>query len=74
MAHLPQTTDAFAAGRLSYSQVGAITCVTTPDSKEGWVSAAVGAPGGCMDRAALGPLRASASEPIPSSAEIVGCR
>jgi hypothetical protein len=64
---LPLTSEAFEAGRLSYSQVRAITRVATPADEETWVSLARHSTGGQLDKAARGAERARAADEDPAT-------
>jgi hypothetical protein len=55
---LPLVQEAFGAGRLSYSQVRAITRVATPCEQERWIEAARSATGGQLERVVRGVRRA----------------
>lgn len=59
---LPAITEAFAAGRLSFSKVRALTRVATRDNEDGWLSAALGATAAQLDRLARACVRVGRSE------------
>jgi len=60
---LPLTAAGFAAGRLSYSQVRAITRVATAEDEVRWVELARVATGSQLERLARGVARARRAEP-----------
>lgn len=62
LAALPLTTEAFAAGRLSYSKVRAITRVADAGSEDGWLSAALGCTAAQLDRLARACSRVTRAE------------
>jgi hypothetical protein len=67
---LPDVGTAFSAGRLSYSQVRAITRVAAPDDQERWIEAARCSTAGQLERLVRGVRRARKVErtlPDPDS-------
>jgi Domain of unknown function (DUF222)/HNH endonuclease len=62
MADLPRVTSSFAAGRLSYSKVRALTRVATPRTEDDLVEAALHAPAAQVERLVRGLHTAQDSE------------
>lgn len=74
LAELPLVAEAFAAGRLSYSQVRAITRVATPEEQETWVQAARASTAGQLDRVVRGVRRARKAEEAAADPELAQWR
>lgn len=58
---LPETSAAFGTGRLSYTQVRAISRVATADDERQWIGYARHATGGQLERLVAGVRRATAN-------------
>ncbi len=71
---LPLVAAALAAGRLSFSQVRAITRVAGPDDQQAWLDAARHATGSQLERLARGVRRAQASLQDEADPEAVAFR
>jgi hypothetical protein len=63
---LPLIQQAFAAGRVTYSQVRAITRAATADSQDSWLALARHGSGSQLDKAVRGAARAVAAERDPA--------
>jgi hypothetical protein len=63
---LPLVQEAFAAGRVTYSQVRAITRAATPESQESWLALARHTSGSQLDKAVRGAARAAAADRDPA--------
>lgn len=62
LRQLPQTTAEFAAGRLSFSKVRAISRVADATDEDGWVSAALGCTAAQLDRLSRACARVNRAE------------
>jgi hypothetical protein len=74
LRELPLVQEAFGAGRLSYSQVRAITRVATPAEQERWVEAARCSTGGQLDRLVRGVRRARKIDEDAADPELAAWR
>jgi hypothetical protein len=70
LAELPAVRNAYCAGRLSYSQVRAITRVATPDDQERWIDAARCSTAGQLERLVRGIRRARKLKEDPTDPEL----
>jgi len=66
LAGLPLVQEAFAAGRVTYSQVRAITRAATPESQESWLALARHTTGSQLEKAVRGAARAIAADRDPA--------
>lgn len=62
LRELPRTTEAFAAGRMSYAQVRAVTRAATPSDEQTWVDLAPHTTGSQLERLARGVARVHRQE------------
>ena len=62
LQRLPEIQAAFAAGRLSFSKVRALTRIATATDEDGWVSCALGATAAQLDRLVRACLRVTRDE------------
>jgi hypothetical protein len=74
LRELPRVQEAFGAGRLSYSQVRAITRVATPQEQERWVEAARCATGGQLEKLVRGVRRARKVDEDAADPELAAWR
>jgi hypothetical protein len=71
---LPDVRTAFSAGRLSYSQVRAITRVAAPDDQERWIEAARCSTAGQLERLVRGVRRARKVDEDAADPELAAWR
>jgi len=71
---LPEVSATFCAGRLSYSQVRAITRVATPDDQERWIQAARCSTAGQLERLVRGVRRARKVDEDAADPELAAWR
>ncbi|MCA1722319.1 MAG: HNH endonuclease, partial [Actinobacteria bacterium] len=74
LRELPLVQEAFGAGRLSYSQVRAITRVAGPFDQKRWVDAARSSTGGQLERLARGVRRARKVDEDAADPELAAFR
>lgn len=74
LRELPLVQEAFGAGRLSYSQVRAITRVATPEEQQRWVEAARCSTGGQLEKLVRGVRRARKVDEDAADPELAAWR
>ena len=74
LRELPQVQEVFSVGRLSYSQVRAITRVATPEDQERWIDVARCAAAGQLERLVRGVRRARKVDEDAADPELAAWR